>query len=138
MKKIKKSRCGFTLVELLAVMAVIGILIALVLGISGYASFKADEAKAKADIEHIKQLLQQYRADSGVQPKNYNWEDEIEKLDKTFYIETDELKDPWGNKYQYERESKYVAYVWSMGPDGQHSKTGGEENKDNIGEYPPN
>ena len=125
-----RKREGFTLIELLAVMAVIGILIGIILGISGYATYKSDEAKANADIENIKQLLDKYRADKGVYPSG-NFKNTIKDLDKTFFQETDGLRDPWGQEYQYQRPKKYVAYVWSKGPDDE------SETKDDIGEFPP-
>lgn len=130
--KTQRKLAGFTLIEMLAVMAIIGILAAMVLGISGWATRKADESKAEADIETIKNLLEEYRAGNGVYPEEEDWEDVIEKVDETFYIETNELKDPWGGMYEYEKPSKYVVSVFSKGPDGKSGND--EDDKDNIGQ----
>jgi general secretion pathway protein G len=116
----KKSmrRNGFTLVELMAVMAVIAVLAAMVLGISGYASRKSDESKALADIETIKNLLEEYRVEKGVYPEEGNFKSVMKAADETFFYETDELKDPWGRDYVYDKHSKFLISVYSRGPDG--------------------
>lgn len=131
----RDSKNGFTLVEMLAVMAVIGVLAAMVLGISGWASRKADESKAEADIETIKNLLEEYRSQQGFYPEESQWDEVIEDMDETFYIETDELKDPWGRVYIYKKNGKYVISVFSSGPDGQYSSDlSDNDNKDNVGQ----
>jgi prepilin-type N-terminal cleavage/methylation domain-containing protein len=59
---------SFTLIELLTVMAVIAILAALVLSISGFASKKAATARAEAEIKALSVACESYKTDQGAYP----------------------------------------------------------------------
>lgn len=147
----KKYQHGFTLVEVLAVMAIIAVLAGMILGISGYATAKSDESKAIADIEYIKQLLADHRTDHGYYPKssskNSIFTNTIANLDNTFYVNTSALRDPWEARYCYWRDdvspgngNKFIVYVWSRGPDGKTRGSSGAAkiaNDDNVSTSPP-
>ena len=66
----KRARCsrGFTLVELLIVMSVIGILSSLAIPSYRHAVVKAQEALLTRDLFTMRDLLDQYRADKGKYP----------------------------------------------------------------------
>ena len=59
---------GFTLVELIVVMAIILVLAGLVLGTSGYIYNKSGRARAEAEINAMSAALENYKADNGVYP----------------------------------------------------------------------
>jgi len=59
---------GFTLVELLTVMAVIAILAGLILSISGFAQKKGALARAQAEIQALSSACESYKADNGTYP----------------------------------------------------------------------
>ena len=59
---------GFTLIELLTVMTIIGILAALVLGVTGHAYKKAKINRAKAEIAALENALESYKNDNGYYP----------------------------------------------------------------------
>ena len=62
------SRCGFSLIEILAVLAIVVILVGLTLGLAtGVFSEKA-ETRAEADLMLIAQSLERYRAKAGDYP----------------------------------------------------------------------
>ncbi len=65
-------RNGFTLVELLVVIAVIAILAALLIPIIGLARKAAADAKCQARIGEIKAALDVYRNANGVYPERFN------------------------------------------------------------------
>lgn len=124
---------GFTLVELLGVMAIIAILAGLVLGVSGYATRKADVSKAQAELQQIMSGLTEYQVRHGQFP-SINVTNEIhlaEALWKNLsnpYLVMDgwtdsstnyPLVDPWGNYYHYDRESRFKVRLYSRGPDGK-------------------
>jgi general secretion pathway protein G len=127
-RKPKLSR-AFTLVEIMLVVAIIGILAALVIPKIAGKSEQARETAAMADIRGgIKSALDEYDVDMGVypqtlsdllqQPRNArNWHGP--------YFDPPTLPaDPWGNPYQYAYPGKHnpTGYdLWSAGPpDGQH------------------
>ena len=67
MKKKKRNK-GFTLVELMVVMAVVGILAGLTLTAFFGARKTARDGQRKADLEQIRSALEMYRTDEGSYP----------------------------------------------------------------------
>ncbi|AKJ65126.1 prepilin-type N-terminal cleavage/methylation domain-containing protein [Kiritimatiella glycovorans] len=146
----QRRYAGFTLIELLTVMAIIGLLAGIVLGVSGYASRKAAEARAQADLQEIGNYLEEYRIELGRYPENSgNYINlTLEFLRKDVGDSEGEadgkgllrlyrmpmaltctnqvgneirLIDPWGSQYRYNRLSRYSYELWSVGPDGDDS-----------------
>ena len=62
------ARAGFTLVELLAVILIIGILVAIVINVSNRAMRKAAEQRTKTTMRVIMSALEIYREEFGVYP----------------------------------------------------------------------
>ncbi|MEO7934503.1 MAG: prepilin-type N-terminal cleavage/methylation domain-containing protein [Chthoniobacterales bacterium] len=60
---------GFTLVELLTVMTIIGILAALVLGTFKFVQDKAARSRAESEIKAMEAALESYKADNGAYPR---------------------------------------------------------------------
>ena len=131
---------GFTLIELMVVLAIIGVLAALILpNVIG----RADDARvtaARTDVGNLMQALKLYRLDNmryptseqGLQalvtrptsePLPLNWKSYLDKLPN----------DPWGHAYQYMNPGiKGEVDVLSFGADG---KSGGEGNNADIGSW---
>ena len=137
---IPSRQSAFTLIEILVVVAILGILAAIIVP---RVMDRPDEAKrvaAKADVAAIVQALKLYRLDNGRYPSGEqglgalvakptngpaapNWKVYIEKLPK----------DPWGNAYQYDNPGlKGEVDVYSLGADG---KPGGEGNDADVGSW---
>ena len=133
MKKDKylEVRQGFTLIELMIVVIIIGILVAMVTPRFSGRTESAKKKVAKADIEvNIPTALKLYELDNGVLPTT------DEGLD-VFYLPpasaTDwqgpylekKPKDPWGREYQYRSPGTHRTYdydLFSLGRDGVESK----------------
>lgn len=120
-----KIQSGFTLVEMLLVVTIIGILAALVIPKIANRSEQARQTAAFADIHGgIKSALDQYNVDVGTYPKSLqdlitppsnakNWHGPY--LDKL-------PVDPWQNPYVYYYPGKHTANSYdllSVGPDGK-------------------
>ena len=130
---------GFTMIELLVVLVILGLLAGLV----GPQFFgKVDSSKvrtADTQVKMLKMALQTYRLDVGQYPEtleelsvknpsNTNWAGP--------YLDEELPLDPWGNAYVYKQDSKASQgfLLYSYGADGQF---GGEELNADIG-YVPN
>ena len=73
---------GFTIVELLIVIVVIGILAAITIVAYNGIQTRARDAKRTADISSIQKAIELYKADNGIypQPGNDNWGYDLSSL----------------------------------------------------------
>ena len=133
---------GFTLIELMVVLLIIGVLAALIVP---NVLDRADDARvtaAKTDVSNLMQALKLYKLDNQrypsaeqglqalltkptVDPMPVNWKPYLDQLPK----------DPWGRPYQYLSPGiKGEVDVMSFGADGQ---TGGEGKNADVGSWQP-
>ncbi|MDQ7957633.1 MAG: type II secretion system major pseudopilin GspG [Rhodocyclaceae bacterium] len=131
---------GFTLIELMVVLVIIGVLAALIVP---NVIDRADDARttaARTDVNNLMNALKMYRLDNqryptaeqGLQalvqrptvgPAAPNWKPYVDKLPN----------DPWGRPYQYMNPGiKGEIDVLSLGADGQ---AGGEGKNADIGSW---
>jgi len=139
--KIKQS--GFSLIEILVVLLIIGLLSTLVIVNVGPFQDRANLVKAKADIAIIGNALEMYRlerfnypnSELGLKALLSSEEDNYQNnLNTRVYIKS-LPKDPWGNEYQYIIPGENGEYdLFSMGADGD---VGGEGLNADIGNWNP-
>ena len=138
----KSGQAGFTLVEILVVLVILGLLGALVgPRVLGYLSgAKADTAKLQ--IDGISQALDLYRLDTGSYPSS---QDGLEALiaapagGKGWngpYLDSKSMPlDPWGNAYVYKSPGDHGDYdLASLGSDGL---PGGESEAADVTSWQP-
>ncbi|MFI2809993.1 MULTISPECIES: type II secretion system major pseudopilin GspG [Microbulbifer] len=136
--KTMKRNGGFTLIEIMVVIVILGVLGALVvpniMGRTGEARVKA----AVTDLRAIETALDMYRMDNFVYPSSEQGLQALVSKPSGFpeaknwtqpYLKR-EAKDPWGNEYQYISPGTEGPYdLYSLGADG---KPGGEGEASDI------
>lgn len=110
----RTSQAGFTLVELLTVIAIIALLAALILGLAGNAQKSAARNKAEAEIEQLSVFITDYQMKYGQVPPSFA--SLSNALVESKHALTN-LLDPWGMSYNYTNSSKATFYLWSCGGD---------------------
>lgn len=138
----RKRQRGFTLIEIMVVIAILGILAALIVPKIMSRPDEARRVAAKQDIGTVMQALKLYRLDNGryptqeqglraliekpsIDPAPNNWKDGgyLERLPN----------DPWGNPYQYLNPGVHGEIdVFSYGPEG---KAGGAGEAGYVGSW---
>jgi general secretion pathway protein G len=123
----KHRLAAFTLIELLLVIAILGILAAIIVPKFVGRTLQAQIAAAQADIANFGTALDAYEVDNGSYPKGKNGLNDLVTQPRDAqnwrgpYLK--ELhNDPWGNPYIYEYPGKNnpSGYdISSMGPDGR-------------------
>jgi len=127
----RRSNAGFTLIEIMAVVMIMGLLMGmLAYGINGQVQSARVQA-AKGQIVRIEQALEFYQLDNARFP---NMDQGLQALvtrpttppeprayNPAGYIKAEALKDPWGEPYGYRIPGEHNPHsfdVWSLGPDG--------------------
>lgn len=145
MKSLRPSRSrGFTLIEIMVVITILGILAALIVPRVVGRTDDARIAAARQDIASVMQALKLYRLDNGryptteqglqalitkpsTEPVPMNWK-------QGGYLERSSVpRDPWGQPYQYLNPGlRGEIDVFSFGADGQ---SGGQNTDADIGSW---
>src|SRR5210317_352548 len=128
---LKKTDCrGFTLIELMVVIVILGILAGLIIPRIMGRPEEAKQLKAKIQIESLETALNLYKLDNGGYPDTEQGlqalieQPETGKLPKNWrkggYLEKGRLpKDPWGNDFIYLSPGAHGDYeIISYGYDG--------------------
>lgn len=128
-------RRGFTLLELLVVMVIIGLLAGLVAPKYFDQIGKSNVQVAKAQIDALGKALDQYRVDVGAYPATEEGLDALVNKPQNEprwngpYLKKSVPLDPWGRPYQYRTPGEHGDYdLFSYGKDGQAGGSG--ENAD--------
>ncbi|WP_461537646.1 type II secretion system major pseudopilin GspG [Spongorhabdus nitratireducens] len=127
--KARRTQQGFTLLEIMVVIVILGVLASLVAPNVLGNKAKADRQKAISDIVALENALEMYHLDNGFYPSN---EQGLEALAKTpsGYPEPKAWRDngyirrlptdPWGNNYHMQAPGEYGPIdIFSAGADGQ-------------------
>lgn len=136
-----RSRAGFTLVELMVVVMVMMVLTGIVLGIANLASRRAAEGRARADLQQLRNALDEYRLEVGRYPQvtivyppigsgEVDSQDTTDLLNRwrdnitpplTNFVTDLSFQDPWGRAYQYRPQGRLAYDLWSRGTDPRDS-----------------
>ncbi|MDE1514912.1 type II secretion system major pseudopilin GspG [Vibrio sp. dsl-7] len=135
------QQAGFTLLEVMVVVVILGILASFVVPNLLGNKEKADQQKAVTDIVALENALDMYKLDNSVypttdqglealvskpsnpEPRNYRDGGYIRRLPR----------DPWGNEYQYlSPGDKGALDIFTLGADGQE---GGEGPNADVGNW---
>jgi general secretion pathway protein G len=131
MKVIRKCRQrdrsrGFTLLELLVVMVIIGLLAGIVAPQYFAQLGKSNTKVTRAQIEAFGQALDQFRLDVGQYPTTEQGLGALRIAPQNMarwqgpYLKRDIPSDPWGRAYQYRAPGQHGEYdLVSLGVDGQ-------------------
>lgn len=130
---------GFTLVELLLVLVIVGLLAALV-GPTLYQRIKpAKETAARAQIENFATALDNFMIDVGRYPSTQEGlralrtKPEVAEKWNGPYLKKEIPNDPWGHPYLYREPGRSGGYeIVSWGADGRE---GGEEDNADINSW---
>jgi general secretion pathway protein G len=132
----QRSQRGFTLIEIMVVVVILGILAGLIVPRIMSRPEEARRTKAALQIRSIESALKLYKLDSGVYPSTEQGLDALVKRPESGnvpkkwreggYLESSKVpKDPWGNNFIYLLPGEHGEFdLSSYGRDGQKGGDG--------------
>lgn len=136
----RSASAGFTLLELLVVLVILGLLASVTApAVARYLSGAKIDA-AKLQIQNISTTLDMYRLDTGSYPAQQDGLKALvqrpsgaQRWNGPYLRKADMIKDPWGREYLYRTPGEHAEVeVFSLGADNAVGGTG--ENQD-IGSW---
>ena len=122
---------GFTLIEIMVVVAIIGLLATLMAPKVMNALRRSKVTVTQAKLKGLKQPIQSYQMIHSKIPESLDellTEDEM-NMNEAYLESREDFTDAWGNEFQYERMSNTKYDLISLGADGIE---GGEADEQDI------
>lgn len=130
--KIKRAVSGFTLIEILIVIVIMGLLISLVAPTLFSKVSSSQRKTAMAQMQMLSTALDTYRLDIGSYPEDL---DELRRSERPGwdgpYMPREIPDDPWGTPYVYSSDSD-GEYPYSLMSYGAGGVPGGEGDEEDI------
>ncbi len=127
----RRTRSGFTLIEIMVVVAIIGLLLTFVAPNVWNKMREANVMGTRAKMTQLKVRIEDYRRQNNKAPGSL--EELLQPSDRNMgeaYVESEEeLKDAWGNFFQFVRINNNKFDIISLGADGVE---GGEADDSDI------
>jgi general secretion pathway protein G len=123
----RRARAGFTLIELMVVIVILGMLVALVGPRLIGQTDKAKVQTAKTQIQNFAMALKLYKLSFGHYPSSAEGLEHLINNGKEKFLEEDAIPlDPWGNAYvyTYPGSAGHDFEIVSYGEDGAPGGTG--------------
>jgi general secretion pathway protein G len=141
-----RTQAGFTLIEIMAVVLIMGLLMGFV-GVNVFSSVqRARSESASAQIKALEGALELYRMDNARYPTTEQGLDALVReptgspaprnYPPDGYIAKNEIPlDPWGNPYEYESPGQHNLRGYDIWSHGADSTPGGESYDADIGNW---
>ncbi len=142
----RQRRAGFTLIEIMAVVLIMGLLMAVV-GVNIKSQIdKARVATAKAQLTQLESALEFYRMDNARYPNTtQGLQALVEKPSGSpeprnyppggYLKKRDALLDPWGERFQYESPGTHNPHAFDLWSNGADFTPGGSDTGADIGNW---
>lgn len=140
LKALRQNEEGFSLIELMVVIVIIGLLTTVVVVNVLPSQDRAMVEKARADVRLIEQAVEMYRMDTLKYPSLEDGIDILVQAPQNSSFRTEGYikslpTDPWGNAYQYLYPGEHGKFdIFSYGADG---RPGGDGLNADIGNWTP-
>ncbi|MFZ9519333.1 MAG: type II secretion system protein GspG [Silvanigrellaceae bacterium] len=123
--ELRSSQAGFTLLEIIIVLGILGTLMAVLIGGLGSGGTQAKKKETAVKVNNVQASLLKYQAEIGRFPSTAEGLEALlnnpgagAKWSGPYIGAEDDIKDAWGNKFEYELTAKGSKMV-SWGPDSQ-------------------
>ena len=118
-KKDKKNSTGFTIVELLIVIIIIGILVTLAVTAYNGIQTRSQASRAAAELKQLAKIINLYYQDNLNYPCFDHLWSEAEEREWSAMYSGNWPKNPWGYEYHWEHNQASINYSISVRSPGQ-------------------
>ncbi len=134
--RIKNSRRGFTLLEMVIVLGIIGLIIGGAIGVMGKVGEGAAIQRVKGDFNSLGSVLKMYKINNGFYPSTAQGLKALvnrpggSPVPKSWTALADSVpRDPWGEEYIYRFPGSKVASEFELVTKGKDTQLGTEDDK---------